>query len=70
MTTFITINVPVVYMARYVYGFEAGKIHYKEHWKGWVLEIETFLGRIIHRLNMELDIQSLFGLLCTAVIIG
>ncbi len=25
---------------------------------------------IIHRLNMELDLQSLFGLLCTAVHIG
>jgi hypothetical protein len=24
-------------------GFEAG-IHYKGHWKGWALEIETFLG--------------------------
>jgi hypothetical protein len=23
-----------------------------------------------HRLNMELDIQSLFGLLCTAVLMG
>jgi hypothetical protein len=23
-----------------------------------------------HRLNMELDLQSLFGLLCTAVLIG
>ncbi len=23
-----------------------------------------------HRLNMELDLQHLFGLLCTAVIIG
>ncbi len=24
-------------------GFEAGKIHYEGHWKGWALEIETFL---------------------------
>jgi hypothetical protein len=24
----------------------------------------------VHRLNMELDLQSLFGLLCTAVLIG
>jgi hypothetical protein len=23
-----------------------------------------------HRLNMELDLQSLFGILCTAVLIG
>jgi hypothetical protein len=25
-------------------GFETAKIHYKGHWKGWALEIETFLG--------------------------
>jgi hypothetical protein len=25
-------------------GFKAVKIHYKGHWKGWALEIETFLG--------------------------
>ncbi len=25
-------------------GFEAGKIHYEGHWKGWALEIDTFLG--------------------------
>ncbi len=25
-------------------GFEAGKIHYEGHWKGWAMEIETFLG--------------------------
>jgi hypothetical protein len=25
---------------------------------------------ISHRLNMEVDLQSLFGLLCTAVLIG
>jgi hypothetical protein len=25
-------------------GFEAGKIHYEWHWKGWALEIQTFLG--------------------------
>ncbi len=24
--------------------FEAGNINYEGHWKGWVLEIETFLG--------------------------
>jgi hypothetical protein len=23
-------------------GFEAGKIHYKGHWKGWALEIGAF----------------------------
>ncbi len=26
--------------------------------------------RVLHRLNTELDLQSLFGLLCTAVLIG
>jgi hypothetical protein len=25
-------------------GFEACNIHYEGHWKGWALEIETFLG--------------------------
>ena len=29
-----------------------------------------FVIHFIHRLNMELDLQSLFGLLCTAVLIG
>jgi hypothetical protein len=24
-------------------GFEAGKIHYEGHWKGWAMEIETVL---------------------------
>jgi hypothetical protein len=33
----------------------------------WMLEESE---NIFHRLNMELDLQSLFGLLCTAVIIG
>jgi hypothetical protein len=27
-------------------------------------------GIALHRLNMQLDLQSLFGLLCTAVLIG
>ncbi len=36
---------PVVYLQSYVMvGFEAGKILYKGHWKGWAREIETFLG--------------------------
>jgi hypothetical protein len=26
-------------------GFEAGKIHYEGHWKGWALEVETFLDK-------------------------
>jgi hypothetical protein len=25
-------------------GFEACNIHYEGHWKGWALEIKTFLG--------------------------
>ncbi len=42
----INFNVPVVYMERYHVpnGFEAGKIHYEGHQKGWALEIENFLG--------------------------
>jgi hypothetical protein len=24
--------------------FEAGKIRYEGHWKGWALEVQTFLG--------------------------
>jgi hypothetical protein len=32
----------LLFMARYYNGFEAGKIHYEGHWKGWALEIETF----------------------------
>ncbi len=43
----ITINLPVVYcmyMVRICNGFEEGKIQYEGHWKGWALEIETFLG--------------------------
>ncbi len=31
-------NVPV---GKVSFGFEAGKIHYEGHWKGWALEIET-----------------------------
>ncbi len=27
-----------------MYGFGWGQIHYKVHWKGWDLKIETFLG--------------------------
>jgi hypothetical protein len=41
----ITINVPVVYMARYVRnGFKVCKIHYERHQKGGALKIATFLG--------------------------
>jgi hypothetical protein len=31
---------------------------------------EQFFISLQHKLNMELDLQSLFGLLCTAVLIG
>jgi hypothetical protein len=37
-------TVPVVCMASVRNGFEAGKIHYEGHRKGWALEIQTFLG--------------------------
>ncbi len=41
----VTINVPVVSMARYVRNdFEAGNIHYEGHYKGVGPEIGTFLG--------------------------
>jgi hypothetical protein len=37
-----------------------------------IVEAESFLLSSYggHRLNMELDLQSLFGLLCTAVLTG
>ncbi len=35
-----------------------------------ILEKENFVQIVSHRLNMELDLQSLFGLLFTAVLIG
>jgi hypothetical protein len=39
----LTINVPVVYMARYVIVLRREvKHHYEGHWKGWALKIETF----------------------------
>jgi hypothetical protein len=40
----LTSNVPVVYMAPVRNDFDVGKIHYKGHWNGWALKIETFLG--------------------------
>jgi len=33
-------------------------------------DAQQYYVRLIQRLNMKLDIQSLFGLLCTAVLIG
>ncbi len=41
----MTINVPVVYMARYVMVFRRiDPLRGALEWKGWALEIETFLG--------------------------
>ncbi len=41
----LTINVPVVYLAQEVMILmTANMLHYKGHWKGWALKIETFLG--------------------------
>jgi hypothetical protein len=40
---FLTINVPVVFMARYVMILR-GATSLRGHWKGWALKIETFLG--------------------------
>ncbi len=34
----------LLFIWRVCSGFEEGKIHYEGHWKGWALEIETFLG--------------------------
>ncbi len=39
----ITINVPVVFMARYVMVLRV-QHHYEGHWKGWALKITVFLG--------------------------
>jgi hypothetical protein len=36
----------------------------------YVLQESPFASVFNHRLNMELDLRSLFGLLCTAVLIG
>ncbi len=40
----LTINVPVVFIARYIMVFGGVQHHYEGHWKGWALKIETFLG--------------------------
>jgi hypothetical protein len=32
--------------------------------------VRTLVNLLRHRLNRKLDLQSLFGLLCTAVLIG
>ncbi len=39
----LTINVPLVYSAGHI-DFDAGKIHYKGHWKGVGPENRDFLG--------------------------
>jgi hypothetical protein len=42
--TQITINVPVVFMARDVMILMRATTNYKDHWKGWALTIENLLG--------------------------
>ncbi len=37
-------NVPAVFYGAVCNDFDAVKIHYKGHWNGWALKIETFLG--------------------------
>ncbi len=37
-------NVPVFYMKLILNGFWGRQINYSGHWKGWALEISTFLG--------------------------
>jgi hypothetical protein len=42
-----------------------------EIYEKWLFtERDFFIAICDHRLNMELDLQSLFGLLCLAVLIG
>ncbi len=31
--------------------FDAGNIHYKGHWKGWALKIDTFSGATYLQIN-------------------
>jgi hypothetical protein len=43
----VTINVRYLFLygaGLNYFDFDAGKIHYKSHWKGWVLKIGTCLG--------------------------
>ncbi len=44
-------------------GFEAGKIHNEGHWKGWALEIETFLGP-------EMATSELMGMTPQAILLS
>ena len=39
----LTIYGPMIYTAPYVMCL-MGQIHYKGHWKGWAMKVETFLG--------------------------
>ena len=43
----IAIYGPMIYTAQYV-------IHYKGHWKGWAIKVETFLGPETARAKREL----------------
>ncbi len=49
----LTLNVPVVFMARYVMILRGATVqhHYEGHWKGWALKIKTFLGPEMARVK-------------------
>ena len=47
-------NEPVFYMALAPYDFEAWQRHYTGHWKGWAMNVETFLGPETARAKREL----------------
>jgi hypothetical protein len=53
-------------------GSEAGKIHYKGHWKGWALEIESFLGpeMATSKVSVILAQKSLYLSLCLDQFVG
>jgi hypothetical protein len=38
--------------------FEAGNSHFEGHWKGWALEIETFLGPEMATCQKSRDFQG------------
>jgi hypothetical protein len=53
----LTINVPVVFMTRYIMVLrDAMQHHYEGHWKGWALKIKIFLGP-----EMSLTLLMPFG---------
>ncbi len=70
----VTINAPVIYMAQDIM-ILCRQIHYKGHWKGWALKIETFLGPErtkneasdiwAHVMARVMDFCILYAVVCT-----